>query len=78
MFKHTFIFVTSYNTTCLTELGQHSTLQFPFGMLHRALELTVSVECEDPEVLGTAAARHRAHHRPEGLSTNKAVQLLSH
>lgn len=51
MFKYTFIFITSHNTTCPTELGRHSALQCSFGMLHRALELTVFGQCEDPEVL---------------------------
>lgn len=51
MFKYTFIFTTSHNTTCPTELGRHSALQCSFGMLHWALELTVFGQCEDPEVL---------------------------
>lgn len=71
MFKYTFIFVTSHNTTCPTELGQHSTLQFSFGMLHRALELTVFVQCEDPEVLTTAATRHRERDTTDLKSPDK-------
>lgn len=55
MLKYTFIFITSHNTTCPTELGRHFALRFSFGMLHRALELTVFVQREDPEVLTTAA-----------------------
>lgn len=71
MFKYTFIFVTSHNTTCPTELGQHSTLQFSFGMLHRALELTVFVQCEDPDVLTTAATRHRERDTTDLKSPDK-------